>query len=224
MADEPGHELEVAARVGGPHPLDTDRQPWEKQSWESLPAFRAFALYRDLVFGASIRKAAELLAEEEGRTVSTITLQMGEWSGRHHWQERHTAYIRFLDQRAREQRESRIERQRRRYQGAAASLSAQIIERATSEDLAARFKTDDLDFAGAVRALRDLQQVEALATGQPTSLVKSAFQVSAVEVEQMARDLCEILFPYIPEERRPLAAQEVVAYSESGQRAIEAAS
>jgi hypothetical protein len=70
-------------------PLD-----YEQLAYESAPAFRAFALYRDL--GAS-RSLAKAYAEYRGTTKGICPGQWGLWSGKFRWEQRALAYDAFLD-------------------------------------------------------------------------------------------------------------------------------
>lgn len=204
--------------------LDPQRRPWEKQSWETAPAFFAFSLYRDLGLARSLTKASQALIETQpDRKPESVRTQMGQWSAGHRWVERAEAYDMHLDERFREQREGRIARQNRRYEGAAAALSSALLARiALNPDeigehrgqLVKPLELNELDAEAVGRLLVNLQRVERLATGQATELAKGAFLISSGEVEKITRELVQGLMQFVPEERQPLAAQWVMSYAQ----------
>lgn len=205
--------------------LDPARLPWEKQPWESPQAFRGFALYRDLGLTRSLTKAAQALVETmPTRTRETIRTQMSQWSGQHRWVERAEQYDLHVDARMREQREGQIGAMNRRYAAAAASVSGALLERIAAPAgpdgrRPLQVLAEELDLEGIAKALVAAQKVEALANGQATALVgRSAFGITSADAERIFRDLVEIALPFIQQERQPLYAQAVQAYTKTGER------
>lgn len=58
--------------------------PWERQAGETVPAFEAFAKYRDL----GVKRSTEKVARELGKS----TTLMHRWSAQHSWVERCRAW------------------------------------------------------------------------------------------------------------------------------------
>lgn len=220
MADD-----RTPAKRETPRELQPDRRPWEKQPWESFKAFESFALYRDLGLARSLSKATQALIETvPARKAETVRTQMGGWSALNRWVERAEAYDLHVDARMLEQREGRVGRMNRRYEAAAATLSARALSAiagGTDEngDTVEPVSLDGMDAEALMRILVNAQKVERLATGQPTELVKGAFLISSADVEKIARDLTEGLMQFVAPERQPLAAQWVVAYASGGGQA-----
>ena len=77
-------------------------KPWEPQKGESIPAFQAFAEYRDMGDSRSIEAVARSLAKS--RTL------IGRWSARWKWTERLQAFVAYMaeiEQRGRERGDGR---------------------------------------------------------------------------------------------------------------------
>lgn len=209
-------EISIAGRS---RELSPDRLPWEKQPFESFPAFQAFALYRDLGLARSLSKAAGILVETvPERKQDSVRKQMSDFSAKNRWVERAEQYDLHIDARMREQREGALAAQNRRYVAAAATASAALLRRlgdADADELAKMAK--ELDLEGMARALVNLQRVERLATGQTTeALGRGVFGINSSEAESIFRDLIELALPFVPEERQALYAQAVQAYISSG--------
>lgn len=89
---------------------------YEQLANESAPAFRAFAIYRDL--GAS-RSLANAYSEYRGHAPGIAPGQWNLWSGKYRWVERAAAYDAFLDAEKRKLRERKLlelEEQRWRFE------------------------------------------------------------------------------------------------------------
>lgn len=89
---------------------------YEQQPRESSPAFRAFAIYRDL--GAA-RSLAAAYASYSGAKPGIAPGHWNAWSGKHRWVERAAAYDAHLDaelRRAREREMLKLEVQRWRFE------------------------------------------------------------------------------------------------------------
>jgi hypothetical protein len=215
------------------HELDPTRRPWEKQPWETAPSFNAFAVYRDLGLTRSLIKAAQAIKEaypERKGSAETIRSQLSDWSAAHLWQKRCDAYDLHVDARMREQREGRIDRQNRRYETAAASLSSGLLARiALNPDEVGEHKgqlvrpvdLNELDAEAVARVLVSLQRIERLATGQPTELAKGAFLISSHDVERIVSEVATGLMQFVPEDRQPLAAQWIMAYARGAEGGAE---
>lgn len=65
-------------------PVEIEPELWERQPNESIQAFEAFAIYRDMGVNRSLRK----VVQEVNKSLTTI----GEWSSKHDWVKRVAAW------------------------------------------------------------------------------------------------------------------------------------
>lgn len=101
-------------------------EPWERQEGESVPAFEAFQLYRDM----GVKRSAGRVAKECGKNRSLIE----RWCTRHGWVDRAAAWDREQDRLWRlEQAEARREVARKHARVGAAMLS-KAVQRLQSID------------------------------------------------------------------------------------------
>ena len=97
-------------------------EPWERQKGESLKAFEAFALYRDMS-QRSIRTVAQQLDK-------SATL-IGRWSSTHEWQKRVSAWDAEQDRLARQAQIDEIKKMRKRHTDMATAMLAKAARALT---------------------------------------------------------------------------------------------
>lgn len=98
-------------RVKTPEPAT---EPWERQAGESVKAFEAFAIYRDMGVERSLRKVAQRLNK-------SVT-QIAEWSSNKNWVERVAAWDAEQDRIARQEQIKAIKAMRNRHAGMAKAM------------------------------------------------------------------------------------------------------
>lgn len=194
--DGPGTDLALPGRTDAKE-LTPDRDPWEKQPWESFKAFAAFALYRDLGVTRSLVKVAEAV----GKNVTLI----GRWSKLYRWVERAERYDVYLDRRRREQAEDERERARRRHQGLGAAMQTVAIQRLRGDENAsiAGLDVNTLDPAAVARFAEVGVKLERLALGEATDLVRGVVtNVPAAEFVRITGRIVDLALDLLPDDRR----------------------
>lgn len=114
----------MPAQSKPPRPLDTDRDPWERQTGETSKQYQAFCIYRDLGQGRSIRLVAEAL----GRSRRTLEMNSVKWQ----WVIRSAEYDSHLDREMRLSNEAKIKAARDDYVLMARSIREKIAGRLIS--------------------------------------------------------------------------------------------
>lgn len=150
-----------------------ERKPWERQPKETLRAFAAFCIYRDMKPGKrSLRETARRHYEDKSKLNVT---QVKRWSSRYRWVERCKAYDDYVDEQKRqvdlEAMLEMSERQARlgsKLQELGALILDDLVERAKGGNVITT-KHPVLD---TVRSLRTGAEIERLARGVPTQIVE----------------------------------------------------
>lgn len=191
-----------------------DRELWEKLPGESMPAYRNFCHYRDLLSSRSLARAA--------RDLSKAIPTLSEQSVRYRWQERVDAFDLYLDRRYREARESETERAQRRHASAGVRLQMLAVDRLQGN--ANRVDSDgrplpaiealdpaELDALAVARLLEVGQRMERISLGLATDLLKGTFAISAKEFQETLRKVIEVALALLPEEKQALFIAQVTA-------------
>ena len=111
------------AKVNKPEPAT---EPWERQAGESVKAFEAFAIYRDMGVERSLRKVAQRLNK-------SVT-QIAEWSSNKNWVERVAAWD------AEQEQTKAIKAMRNRHAGMAKAMivkAGRALQRIPDEEIKA---------------------------------------------------------------------------------------
>jgi len=143
---------------------DAERAPWERQPGETVRAYAAFCVYRDLFpQERSLRRAAEELAKTDpkSRRAEAILRVLKAWSAKYRWVERVKAWDDEQDRlnRARQLRE--IQEMRERHANIAKHLQAKAYERLK------RLDPDELEAPDVLRYFVEAARLERLARGEP---------------------------------------------------------
>lgn len=193
--------------------IELDQQPvWDIQFDETAKAYNAFALYRDLLDRRSLSKVASKLGVSQQALVK--------WSVPNRWVERAEAYDLYLDRKWREARETEIGRMARTEATLGRALVSGALRRAVGhiDPNDPTKSVDSLNWnelsAGEVAHLARVGvDISRISTNRATSLVKGALMIHAREYEEDMTLLTQALFVYIPDERKPAAAEWVRAFA-----------
>lgn len=209
-------------------PIELTQEPiWEIQFDETLVQYRAFVLYRDLGPNRSLAKVAArwTSAEDPELGKKNALRRITYWSSTNRWVERADAYWIDFERRLLEQRETEISRLQRMELQLGRGLIAGAIQRLfgfESDDPTKNVEAIEWDKVtpGELAILARLGvDVSRLATNRPTSLIKAALMITSAEFIGSTRDLTELAMRHIPDERKPIFAEEVRAYAE-GERGM----
>lgn len=179
--DDPGEDVALTLE----RQLVPGRDEWEKQPFESMKAYHAFALYRDLGPTRSVAK----VAGELNKSPSLIA----RWSRHNLWAIRKDAYDLYRDRTLRQAMEGEQDRARRRQAALGATLQGRVLERLQGNEQR-NIQPIDWNEAGVneiVRAAEVGTRIENLALGMATDAVRGVRDVPGHEVAKLARLLVE---------------------------------
>lgn len=212
--------------------LELTQEPiWEIQFDETVTQYRAFCLYRDLGPQRSLSKVTSAWTGKEdpdleGKSSKDRSARIEIWSSDNRWVERADAYWLDLERRLLEQRETEIMRLNRMELQFGRGLIAGAIRRLfgfnDKDDPTKNVEAINWSqvTAGELAILGRLGvETTRLATNRPTSLVKAALMITSAEYVATTRDLTELAMRHIPDDRKPIFAEEVRAYAE-GERGM----
>lgn len=134
-------------------------QPWIRQPDESVKAYDAFAIYRDLGKERSLPK----VAEKCNKNVSLIA----RWSQKHKWVERATAWDDEVDRQAAEEHLKDIAKARARQRKMAVKMQAKGLE------LMADIRTGDAKLSEIVSLLKLGMEQERICMGDVGEVVEN---------------------------------------------------
>lgn len=214
--------------------IELDQEPvWTIQFDETVTQYRAFCLFRDMLGARSLSRVAEALIKERTGTdpapnTERLTPKQApgiikEWSARNRWVERADAYELHLEEERRKAREtdwSRIEaRQRTNANIVLGGIARRLVGYEDPEDPSKNVEPIDWskltpgELAQLAKVFGDDLR---LIFKRPTSLTRSVLFIAPRDYETAVGGLIEILMPYIPLERRPVAAEEANAFLQAG--------
>lgn len=187
------------SRAHDPEQQRLGRQPWEKRPSESLKAFTAFALYRDLGYYRTHQK----VSDEIGVSMAVIK----DWSRDHAWRDRIELYEVERDRRRLEAEMDEQQAARRTEAIAGRTMLRKGLQRLQGDTQNNVFHLDpnELDAADVSRFIAEGVRIQRLALGMPTDFSKGAFSMSLQEVGNLVRELVHGLMPLIPPERHQQA-------------------
>jgi hypothetical protein len=172
------------------------------------------------------REDAERAGKGRGKggrrtALATVERRFEMWSSQFRWRDRTDAYDSEFDRRVTEGQMNRMALQNRRYEGLAATVSARIGERlrlrpGEEKDGRKSLDVNEMDFEGAVRALGKLQEIEGKATFHPAHTLRGMFSVPGADMAEIAEGFFQIALEHMDELRRPLYAQAIKSFVESG--------
>ena len=106
---------------------------WERQEGESVQAFEAFRLYRDMGVNGDITGAKRVLQKVADELQKSYTL-IRRWREAWNWEERVRAYDNYIDEQARKAAEHEKKKMLRRHASMAMQLQAKALEALTKLD------------------------------------------------------------------------------------------
>lgn len=133
-------------------------EPWERQPGESVKAFGAFALYRDMGTDRSTRKVAQQL----GKSVAMIQ----RWSSSHKWTDRVDAWDAEQDRKARDEHLKEIAKMRSRHIKLAVSM---LVKAAKGLE---KLDPDEMNPNSITRMVDVATQLERLSRGDTTDSIE----------------------------------------------------
>ena len=142
---------------------EEDRDPWERRSDETLPAWEAFVVYRDLGLRRSQRKTCDALAKNR------TTVQ--QWAAKYDWKRRCEAWDAEIDRKRREEEIEGVRKMRRRHIEAAEQL--QDVGIAKVKDLKTKKERAKMSATEAVRFIREGVNIERVARGEPEDVLEA---------------------------------------------------
>ena len=181
-----------------------ERLPWEKQPNESVPAFRAFAHYRDLGPKRTLKKTAQDL----GKNATTI----GEWSSKHGWVARIDAYEHYLDRRLLEQRETEQARKNREQSEQGEWVRSMAMARLVGAEGITGIDWSLIEPKEALEALRLGTKMERDAEG----ITITAGMTPNAQVKRLLHDVTELALEFMTETARTGFMQRLKVYIETG--------
>ena len=174
------------------------RLPWEKRPSESLRAFHAFSLYRDLGYYRTHQKVADAL----GMTLSPVA----KWAAANDWAERVELYEIERDRRRLEAEMTEQEQARRAEGVAARAMMRKALQRLQGEEgEVIPLDPNEMDSSDVAKFITEGVRLQRLALGMPTDFSKGALSMSFNEVQNLVRELVHGLLPLIPPEKHPQA-------------------
>ena len=208
-----------------------DRLPWEKRPDESVKAFHAFAVARDLGPTRSLAKAAQVLIEEGTRkgTIAGVRADLGEWSVKYDWQARFEAFELWRDRREREASEDEVDRMRRRHAQTGALINGLVLERVVGREPGvlpngktvegiSRLNPAELDAGDVARLAQVAVQIERLSVGLPMDLTQSLNTLTRQEGEKIVSGIVELALNRLPVEQHEAFIRDVQLFGESFRR------
>lgn len=154
----------------------TPRASWERQPDETSRQYEAFCLYRDMGPERSILKVAREWSS------GGHTSKLKEWSSKHHWVDRASAYDEHIDEIRRGRNEEAIIEMSARH----ADYSIQLQEKAM--EALKLINPDELKPNELIKWLDIAVKIERLSRGVPTENIKQEQEVKEVKADAVTRE------------------------------------
>jgi hypothetical protein len=175
----------------------TTASPGKRQPGETAKAFLAFAVYRDMLDGRTIAKAAEALTETsagDGRTPEQVASVLRQWAVKHDWQRRAELYDVWRDRRYLERRESERDRLLDELSQVGGTLIGAGVTRLKGRPASEQSKAvEALDLNDAsprdvVKLVREGSRLKLRAAGMPLDLTARYTESQLLQVATWARE------------------------------------
>lgn len=179
--------------------LETDREPWEKQPFESWKAFEAFREYRDAGPSRSLREVAQKTVERSPkRKQESVETQLSRWSSLNRWAERIEAWTLYMDQALVRSREAQVAR-----------INEEDLEVGDQLMRLVRNTTDLMDKVEAGiplelvdRFLTTAVKTRRLAAGMATDHLKAGLSITTQDMARVLNKIVDVACEFIPPEQR----------------------
>jgi hypothetical protein len=139
--------------------------PWERQAGESIQAYEAFSIYRDMGAERSLRGVQE--------TVKKNFNLIARWSGKHTWVNRARLYDNFIEAKALRKAENDLAGMRAR------QIKIGIMMQQRGLKALENVKTDDMDPNAIVRLIKEGTKLENSRLNDEASAHRPAVKDSA---------------------------------------------
>lgn len=206
---KPGTDLSTLPKTSKQLALGGDREPWEKQKGESIKAFEAFALYRDLSYGRTLPKVALTLKKSEGL--------LGTWSRKNQWVLRCEAYDMMVDSRRLEQTLSARDAVARSEGEVAESLLSLVRRRLDGdpEDSGVvQLHPNMLDASDITRFVEAAFKRLRMAHGMATDNMRSHVTLTMREFEDFLNDFIKETLPFVEASRQGAWLERIMETAE----------
>jgi hypothetical protein len=105
---------------------------WERQDRESIKAYKAFCVYRDLGYNRSLQEAMNELRQNRGKTPVNVRQKndprlLERWSSKYRWVSRAEAYDEYLEGMERKERERKRKELLRKKEEGGKALQGKFI-------------------------------------------------------------------------------------------------
>ena len=132
------------------------KQPYERQEDETIKAFEAFCIYRDLGSDRSIVK----VREKCGKAIRLLE----RWSSKYDWVERAQSYDDEMDRKALIQEAKERKHMMKRHATTAMAFQGKVVERLNS------FNAEELTASELIRWYEIATKIERTARGEPVEI------------------------------------------------------
>jgi len=162
--------------------------PWERQPGESVRAYAAFCVYRDLPAGErSLRRAAEIIVQTSSkpRRASSVQRQLSDWSARWRWVERAAAWDEEQDRLRRARQARAVQEMAERHARQAVAYQEKALRRLMG------MEPEELSPKEALMFFIEAAKLERLARGEPDTIQEQRSNWVDAVVEAWARRQAE---------------------------------
>lgn len=164
--------------VNEKHTLSGNVEAWERQEWESSPAFAAFREYLKQGDEIGAKRSTRVVAETFGKSVGLIE----RWSRTNLWRERTTAYDNYIQREAVNKKIREREKMLERHTGIAMKMQKKAL------DALERLDIDGLNARDIKEFIRVATEIERQSRGMDTESVL----VETEKEDALSRSLREL--------------------------------